>query len=1666
VFSITLLFLPLFVCGLACFILSHLIIPKKPKIVRSEPTKHNKVMCRLIELGTGLYSMNTSRFGRLLRPSKRAIEAARTKETLAELGLPTDESIQRGERDDRKRVRSYLSRLADATGSVTSHLTSMLKRRQKLKTQVEELNASKPDHFLQQDLKEPDISGFRKDLRVPPRTCCVCDRKDSDTQDFAFDEGSLLFTNFIKHCRAENYRGEALHPHVIDHYSLQNKTSHPVLVSAFKNVLVSPRGIIGGVLFEADDLSVGSADIAAAVSVAELNATYESLQDTVDWTHAHDQDTVVHVAQLDPEDEISLEPRFIFCNDCKSHLSKYGCESYPRFAIVDGQAFAELPREISRKMNDTMQMALAQHVGSIRMKKIFKGVEGQKRWCGHTSFFDLPNSIAEVAQRGDIRFESRMFQISICKGFSEDTKQEIRRTERVLVQDFTRAAQWYRRNNPIYKDNAAFDAQELIITHHVAKDGEIDVVVETDVEPPTEHSGVIGSVYADGANVVRLYAGSHTMGAEMQRNAAQFVTGTDTVELHVSSWARMHEPDFLLKLLPGTIPYGNVSAPPGVSFEMWAKSLLRLSGGQFSANPLFLYGLFNYINFQKIRTSIYLSMKNKNATRFRGILGLTRAQLLAGAKSIVDRIEGGIRVQCGNKGNLIVDPVAKATSSIHGSDGERFKIRGQLQALAYVHGRPTHFVTISPPTHANGPLACSLDAGRSVRIFDANGNLLPLPDKLPSVEKNRKLAQEDPAGCADFSHRLFHSFITRFLGWDVENRCSLAGGGILGECDYVYGTVETNGRGVLHCHLLLRVKGTPRTRREFTETLSNNAEFARKTEEYISRTTVTAYTELDIRCASCPSCGSAGSLQALEPLGKGYLTQSSRLLPAPVTVKCLECGIDSTSGDTIRNSAMFTLLPLATRMRIDDRKASTIKTGPIWPKDSVKAFVENVLLCNDDQGVHLRDIERLTNITLQQVNAFNNLLRNYFQEHLESHTTTCFKLFAMCRMGYPRDLVKATCIGADGQLVIERHVLAEYLNFTLPFVLEHFRCNSDVNPLLSGDALSALLIRYVTKYTSKPQDNIDIRTVREIVVRAAENAQDRLLTLTEDEEDIRALWLRIKNFYISITAAITNCNEIDPQLAAWCVKFGDPVVGDFPFKTLSLLKYFNLIAGEMPPSVLKPVTDGVWEQGVDSHFNYLHRPRADESHCLLVHTMTRVLHYAAPREEQETFTEGHPAINDRSLLPSPELAVIVVKPDLPNIIYDDCTPTSVRDHFNCTKGRCQAILRPSVCSIMSISHFRQILGQSLFDEPLYIDPYEQDGVPDDSSSNFSLESELDPEDGPMYYDNDEFDGNWAPIDLDSSKQERWGKQICLLMSSYRQMSDLRCCPHENWFEAGNRVLFKLLSKVACGLAEPETELVVQMFFNSNDAQIDPELQRRSRARDRERDLEAKKHLSSLDASGWHRHEQGDVDQAPASQASHDALLDNPEAMIIALEALSEGIDEHRAISGSRMIQSAKSLAKTIATNATSRSVFAALDESQMYKTRNSTAHPLSNVPSVPGIAEPRQAVIRHLGPVNVLKNISDRFNLVYEQRIAFYVIGSRLARLLNEDFDEPLPIDTSVVVAQQMRRPRWYRQISRHHSLAGPCTVLCTTRRHSHCFVRWNRRDFGGRDDHSFNPRA
>ncbi|KAF8814029.1 hypothetical protein BYT27DRAFT_7250439 [Phlegmacium glaucopus] len=166
-------------------------------------------------------------------------------------------------------------------------------------------------------------------------------------------------------------------------------------------------------------------------------------------------------------------------------------------------------------------------------------------------------------------------------------------------------------------------------------------------------------------------------------------------------------------------------------------------------------------------------------------------------------------------------------TKVQGSDESRKSIRGKIWGMNLLHNPPSLWVTINP-SDTQDPIA-QVFAGADIdldRFCETAG-----PD---CIERAINIAS-DPYTSAKYFHFIIMTILEVLIGVTKHrNRMITRKEGIFGVVKSYIGTVEAQGRGSLHLHLLLWLDGAP-TARELKTALKNGG-FCDKMKQFVGGT--------------------------------------------------------------------------------------------------------------------------------------------------------------------------------------------------------------------------------------------------------------------------------------------------------------------------------------------------------------------------------------------------------------------------------------------------------------------------------------------------------------------------------------------------------------------------------------------------------------------------------------------------------------------------------------------------------------------------------------------------------------------------------------------------------------------------------------------------------------
>ena len=260
-------------------------------------------------------------------------------------------------------------------------------------------------------------------------------------------------------------------------------------------------------------------------------------------------------------------------------------------------------------------------------------------------------------------------------------------------------------------------------------------------------------------------------------------------------------PSLLTWLFPHLDPWGiggfhEPAREVPINMEEQLKYLLELDESPFERDPNFAFVYYNILQKKAVCDSVRFRVKIAEQTRVvRDLLAVDRAEL----ERLIAKFKSNPRYEpeTQEQSRLVslVNKVGRMLHDLPGTAGYKLKLRNEIRALVNLRGTPAFFITLNPndTTH---PL---------VRLFSGdNIRLEHLEEGQELTEwKRMQLVARNPGACAKFFHTMISSFISIVLRYGKPGR------GLLGKCTAYYGTVEAQGRGTLHCHMLVWLDGHP-----------------------------------------------------------------------------------------------------------------------------------------------------------------------------------------------------------------------------------------------------------------------------------------------------------------------------------------------------------------------------------------------------------------------------------------------------------------------------------------------------------------------------------------------------------------------------------------------------------------------------------------------------------------------------------------------------------------------------------------------------------------------------------------------------------------------------------------------------------------------------------------
>lgn len=274
-------------------------------------------------------------------------------------------------------------------------------------------------------------------------------------------------------------------------------------------------------------------------------------------------------------------------------------------------------------------------------------------------------------------------------------------------------------------------------------------------------------------------------------------------------------PNHLLGAFPVLFPYGRggfeVERERAVGYERHARWALMYADKRFRLDLQFIFQTFGVILKRNVYSSTLVQIKRSTFRQHAQAIGRLKAKDFVKAS-----IEEMKKIPFTNPTiRMFRKGLTGLRAQVMGTDESRRVIRSQIWGCTLANGPPSIWLTINP-SDVNDPIAQVL-AGEAIDLdhFVASSG--------PDSASRAQTVAADPYAACEFFHHTIQAMLTHLFGLASEGRTGGRGHpkrktGIFGIVKAYIGTVEAQGRGMLHLHLLLWLESAP-TSLEMTNAL-------------------------------------------------------------------------------------------------------------------------------------------------------------------------------------------------------------------------------------------------------------------------------------------------------------------------------------------------------------------------------------------------------------------------------------------------------------------------------------------------------------------------------------------------------------------------------------------------------------------------------------------------------------------------------------------------------------------------------------------------------------------------------------------------------------------------------------------------------------------------------
>ncbi|CAF1486450.1 unnamed protein product [Adineta ricciae] len=510
------------------------------------------------------------------------------------------------------------------------------------------------------------------------------------------------------------------------------------------------------------------------------------------------------------------------CNICRECWSCLVKEKIPKFSPANKVWLGDIPEELKNLTILEQRLISLYRYNSciVKLQSSFHSMEtAQSALRGNCISF--PQNVVNIAESLPLTLDELCESLKIIFiGTQLPEKIRVKSILTVRKKNVLNALQWLRQNNPLYRNiivnssnmnqlpdddipECLWATMEISNNIELADQERANYIPDPlqDAQKSMDNTSVpLATSAVLDVNGVSVSCDDVTkcLLEKIRMETKDKTVSTEAIEQHdedtVYMIPRGHKPaneylnpELLMGMFPTLFPYGcgaleDSSRPVKISLLEHIRYLLSLEDRRFEKNDSFIFIVFN--------------MMQRRTACFHAQLMTTRPYFQQSAQTLETLTSNDVATALMNiskqanltvadpRVNVLMKHIKAVGGRVMGSAQSRSALRTKIHALCFYQGLPSLFVTINPADIHN-PVALYF-AG-----VDLNLDNILTDDMRTSYERAHIIATH-PVAAAKF----FNILIKNIL------KC-LVLGGILGPTSAYFGTVESQGRGSLHLHLLI-----------------------------------------------------------------------------------------------------------------------------------------------------------------------------------------------------------------------------------------------------------------------------------------------------------------------------------------------------------------------------------------------------------------------------------------------------------------------------------------------------------------------------------------------------------------------------------------------------------------------------------------------------------------------------------------------------------------------------------------------------------------------------------------------------------------------------------------------------------------------------------------------